>query len=159
LIAKQSVFGAPLHARDVWRRRALACVFKAFHITRADRRWWCRKVLEEGRQKAVAELLDLRKSQSLWEGTEGISADLHKAYRRALRAGGRLRAAVEKAIVERDWSGMKELADSLTRLALARDWLPFPLVVIDEVHNLKNTHTQVRRNLETYLTQGAGACR
>jgi len=43
LIAKQSVFGAALHDRDLWRRRSLAALFKYFRVPVEARRYWCRR--------------------------------------------------------------------------------------------------------------------
>ena len=43
LIAKQSVLGAALHDRDLWRRRGLAAVFGHFRTPTDTRRYWCRK--------------------------------------------------------------------------------------------------------------------
>jgi hypothetical protein len=57
-------------------------------IGRDDRVRCCRRLLGTWSETNVGELLDLRKSGPLWEGTESLSADLRFAYERALRDTG-----------------------------------------------------------------------
>jgi hypothetical protein len=156
LIAKQGALGAALHHRDWWRRRALACLFEACGVKPADRPWLCRQVLGSGAQGFMPELLDLRKAAQLWEDTAGVSTDLHRAYHRALDADW-LRTSLNRAVEEGNGARLADLIDDLTRLALTADWPLLPLVVIDEVHGLKNRHTQARRHLGNYLN--GRACR
>ena len=84
LIAKQSVFGAALHDRDLWRKRGLAAIFRHFHTPTDIRRFWCRKgkVFDKYGIPELKELLDLRSSGHLWD--DPISKDLEKAFTRAL---------------------------------------------------------------------------
>ena len=150
LIAKQGVLGAALHERDFWRRRALAVVFDTFRVKPEDRRWWCRQILGSGSQQSVPELLDLRKSRTLWQETDHISVNLERAYRRAIEVPW-LQEKIAQAIQE--WNGprLDDLTDDLTRLAHSNDWPLFPLVIIDEVHGLKNKTTQARQHLQRFL--------
>src|SRR5262249_54767630 len=143
-------------SRDWWRRRALACVFEECKIRPDDRPWWCRQVLGSGSQAFVPELLDLRKSNQLWSDAADFSPDLHGAYESVLKRFP-VRDQIEKAIAERNGRRLGDLADDLTREALTADWPLLPLLIIDEVHGLKNRHTQARRNVERYL--GGHACR
>src|SRR4029077_18571038 len=84
LIAKQSVFGAALHDRDLWRRRGLAAVFGHFRTSLDTRRYWCSKgkVFDTFGIPELNELLDLRSSGHLWD--DSISPDLEHAFSRAL---------------------------------------------------------------------------
>jgi len=84
LIAKQSVFGATLNDRDLWRRRGLAAVFRHFRSPAETRRYWCRKgrVFDKFGIPELNELLDLRSSGHLW--INSISTDLENAFARAL---------------------------------------------------------------------------
>jgi hypothetical protein len=155
LIARLGALGAALHDRETWRRRALACVFEACDIRRADRPWCCEQVLGSGAEDSVPELLDLRRSGVLWDDSGDHSADLHGAYRRALRDPHRLEQ-LATAMAEQNGAWFTELVDDLTRDALVGDWPQLPLVIIDEVHGLKNRHTQARRRVERHL--GGRAC-
>ncbi len=156
IIAKMGVFGARLHDTDIWRKRALASVFNEFRIDAYSRGHLCRRILGSGSQANVPELLDLRRSRLLWEDTEIFSADLQKAYERAL-LDRELVTEFQQAIYAEDGDRLTDLLDDLTRLTLVRDWPSLPLVVIDEIHNLKNEATGTRRKLEKYLE--GNACR
>lgn len=150
LIAKLNAFGAAIDDREDFRRRSLAVIFDVFRIRPDDRRWWCRHVLGSGSQLAVPELLDLRKSKALWDDAEEYSPDLEGAYRQAIQRDeirGKIQHALDKGNADR----LIDLLDDLTRHAVAVDWPSLSLVVIDEVHGLKNKDTQARRNLESYL--------
>ena len=83
LIAKQGVFGAALHDRDLWRRRGLAAVFGHLRTSADTRRYWCRKgkVFDNFGIPELNELLDLRSSGHLWD--DPISSDLEGAFSRA----------------------------------------------------------------------------
>ena len=54
----------------------------------------------------------------------------------------------------REWNakGLLDALDDLTRLAIASDLPALPLVIIDEVHNLKNERVQVRKHFEALLS-------
>jgi hypothetical protein len=151
-VAKTSIFGKALADRGIWRRRALAAVFNAFGMGRGERETWCRRVLGTWSEANVGELLDLRKSGPLWDGGEEHSADLRGAYERALTwesPANRLRAAIEAG----DTDTFTRWLDWLTRAALCWDWQRLPLVVIDEVHNLKTPGTARRENLAGLLQE------
>jgi hypothetical protein len=151
IIAKQGVFGAALHDRDLWRRRGLAAVFGHFRTSPDTRRYWCRKgkVFDNFGIPELNELLDLRSSGHLWD--DSISADLERAFSRALGTypyADRLSAALN----ETDEVALSGLLDDLARHAMVSDWAQFPLVIIDEVHGLKNEYVQSRRNLEAFAS-------
>lgn len=156
LISKQSVFGATLNDRDWWRRRALAIVFEACKVPPDSRKWWCKRVLGSSARSQVGELLDLRKSYGLWSDGEEVSKNLYRAFQRGIN-DSRIRSRIERAIG--DWSAphLLDAIDDLTRHALAGDLPTLPLVVIDEIHNLKNEHVQARRHLLAML--GGRVCR
>lgn len=156
VVAKLGVFGSRLP--DQWCRNALACVFQEFNVGSKRRKTICRALLGTGSQAYVSELLDMRSSGWLWDGEDraGVSADLMLAYSRAVQETG-LRKKIHKAILDEDGPRLTDLMDRLTRSALVWDWPLLPLVIIDEVHNLKNEDTQIRKNLGRYL-QGR-ACR
>jgi len=151
LIAKHGVLGAALHDRDWWRRRALAIVFDTFSIRPADRKWWCRKILGTGAKTEVPELLDLRKSYGLWDGADFAARDLYRAFQRAVHDEG-MHAFIHRLVSEWNADRLVDALDDLTRRALASDLPCLPLVIIDEVHNLKNEYVQARKHLESLLT-------
>lgn len=150
LIAKQSVFGATLNEREWWRRRALAIVFEACKVPPDRRKWWCKRVLGSSARSHVGELLDLRKSYGLWSDGEDVSKDLYRAFRRSIEEP-QMRSRIDRAIG--DWSAphFLDAIDDVTRHALAGDLPTLPLVVIDEIHNLKNEHVQARKHLLAML--------
>jgi hypothetical protein len=150
LIAKYGVLGAALNDRDLWRRRALAMVFETFNITPQDRKWWCKQIIGTSAKTKVPDLLDLRKSHNLWKDTEYISANLYRAFQRAIQRGD-IYARIHDLVSNPDKKRLSDELDDLTRVALASDLSRLPLVVIDEIHNLKNENVQARRHLETLL--------
>jgi len=150
LLAKQSAFGAALADRDWWRWRALAIVFEKFKVSFEDRQRWCRRVLGSGSQQAVPELLDLRRSYDLWNGADDISPNLYRAFERPLEDVKR-HGRIEKALESADGHRFTKAIDDLTRDALVSDWPLLPLVVIDEVHSLKNEYVKARQGLEDLL--------
>ena len=93
-------------------------------------------------------MLDLRKSGPLW--ADPISPDLEHAYARVLNADAGLAERCAAALGGAEEGRMSRLLDDLTRFALAGDWPQFPLVVIDEVHGLKNPWVQARQNFEAF---------
>ena len=152
LIAKQGVLGAALHDRDLWRRRALAAAFGYFRTPIDDRRYWCRKgkVFDNFGIPDLEELLDLRRSGSLWD--DQISPDLEHAFARVLHAPTDFTQKFTSALNSTDEELLSRCLDDLARLALAGDWPQFPLVIIDEIHGLKNEFVQARRNFEELIT-------
>jgi hypothetical protein len=154
VVAKLGVFGSRLP--DQWRRNALACVFQEFNVCSSQRVTICREVLGSGSQAYVPELLDMRLSGWLWDGEDcaGLSANLRLAYSRAVRVP-QLHKKIHQAIANDDSGRLTDLMDRLTRSALVWDWPILPLVIVDEVHHLKNEHTQARKNLERYLQERA----
>ena len=148
LIAKQGVLGAALHDRDLWRRRGLAAAFGHFGTSTDARRYWCRKgkVFDNFGIPDLEELLDLRLSRRLWE--DPISPDLERAFARALHEHIHFTEELASTLKGSDEDWLSRLLDDLTRYALAGDWPQFPLVIIDEVHGLKNEYVQARRNFE-----------
>lgn len=151
-IAKLSVLSSALHDADDWRRRALAMTFQALGIRPDDRPSICRRVLGTGAQANVPELLDLRSSGVLWQDTSEYSPDLQNAFERALRCD-RVTEQLRRRFSTAKEGGMRDALDDLTRAALLWDWPTLPLVVIDEVHNLKNEHGVGRKHL-LHLLQG-----
>ncbi len=149
IIAKQSVFGAALHDRDLWRRRSMAAVFSHFHTLADTRRYWCRKgkVFDSFGIPELNELLDLRSSGHLWD--DSISPALEKAFSRALAHHPRVTERLSSALNGTDEGTLSGLLDDLARYALVADWPLFPLVIIDEIHGLKN-QVQSRRHLEAF---------
>ena len=149
IIAKQSVFGAALHDRDLWRRRGLAAVFGHFRTPVDTRRYWCRKgkVFDNFGIPELNELLDLRSSGHLWN--DPISPDLEKAFARALSNYPQITERLGNALTGTDEGKLSDLLDDLTRYALVTDWPQFPLVIIDEIHGFKN-QVQSRRHLEAF---------
>ena len=149
LIAKQSIFGAAIHDRDLWRRRGLAAVFGHFRTPLDTRRYWCRKgkVFDNFGIPDLNELLDLRSSGHLWD--DPISKDLGKAFTRALSNYPRLTEHLRNALSGTDEGKLSDLLDDLARYSLVSDWSPFPLVIIDEIHGFKN-QVKSRRHLEAF---------
>jgi len=157
LISKQGVFGAALHARDLWRRRGLAAAFGYFRTSGDTRRYWCRKgkVFDNFGIPQLNELLDLRTSGHLWN--DPISTDLERAFSRALGTYPDLAERLGTALNQTDEVVLSGLLDDLARYAMVSDWSKFPLVIIDEVHGFKNEHVKSRRNLEEFA--GGKICR
>lgn len=152
VIAKQSVFGSALHDRDLWRRRGLAAAFGHLRTPSDVRRYWCRKgrVFDNFGIPELNELLDLRSSGHLWD--DPISADLGRAFVRALGSYPHLGDRLAVALNGTDESALSGALDDLARYALVSDWSQFPLVIIDEIHGFKNEHVQSRRNFEAIAT-------
>ena len=151
LIAKHGVLGAALNNREWWRRRALAIVFETCKVRPEDRKWWCKQIIGTSAKSKVPELLDLRKSYSLWNEVTDVSSNLYQAFQRAIQ-DERIRSRIDRLVSEWNAKRLLDALDDLTRLAIAGDLPSLPLVVIDEVHNLKNEHVQARKHLETLLT-------
>ena len=149
LIAKQSVFGAALHDRDLWRRRSLAALFKYFRVPVEARRYWCRrgKLFDNFGIPDLEELLDLRRSRPLWD--DPISPDLERAFERALGDNPNFTNFCIEVLNGTNEQTLSNILDQLARFALASDWPQFPLVVFDEIHGLKNEHVQSRQKFET----------
>src|SRR4029079_16293013 len=116
---------------------ALAVVFEKFGIKTDDRQWWCRQAVESGSIQHVPELLDLRKSAALWANSDGVSGSLYDSYCRALK-GSPIADRLERAQAARNGRALVDALDDLTRGALVGEWPLLPLVIIDEIHNLKN---------------------
>src|SRR5206468_1711623 len=150
IIAKHSVFGAAIHDRDLWRRRSLAAVFSHFRTAPDIRRYWCRKgrVFDNFGIPELNELLDLRSSGHLWE--DAISSDLARAFSRVLVSNQVFADRLGTAMNGADEGRLSRLLDDLARYALVSDWPQFPLVMIDEVHGLKNEYVRSRQDLEAF---------
>jgi hypothetical protein len=151
LIAKQAVLGAPLHDRDLWRRRGLASLFGHFRTPSDTRRYWCRKgrIFDNFGIPELSELLDLRSAGHLWDDLH--SPDLERAFSRALRIHPDLEHRALAALNGTDEEKLSRVLDDMARFALVGDWSLFPLVIIDEIHGLKNKYVQSRRHLEGFL--------
>ena len=151
LIAKQAVLGAALHDHDSWRRRGLASLFGYFRTPTDTRRYWCRKgrVFDKFGIPELNELLDLRSSGHLWE--DSLSPDLERAFSRALEVHPKLADRAEIALSGTDEETLSGVLDDLARYALVTDWPSLPLVIIDEIHGLKNEYVQSRRRFEAML--------
>lgn len=151
IIAKQSALGAGLHDRDLWRRRGLATLFGHFRTPTETRRYWCRKgrVFDNFGIPELTELLDLRSSGRLWDDV--FFPDLERTFYRALELHPRLVGRAESALNGTDERTLSGVLDDLVRHALVGGWSLFPLVIIDEIHGLKNEHVQSRRHFETIL--------
>jgi hypothetical protein len=152
LIAKQGALGAALHERDLWRRRGLAALFGQFRTSIETRRYWCRKgrVFDNFGIPELNELLDLRSSGHLWE--DSFSPDLQRAFSRALQVNSNLAGRAEQALSGADEESLSGVLDDLARHALVTDWPLFPLVIIDEIHGLKNQYVQSRQHIQRLLT-------
>jgi hypothetical protein len=151
LIAKESVLGAALHDRDLWRRRGLASLFGRFRTSTETRRYWCRKgrVFDAFGIPELNELLDLRSSGALWDDSQ--SHDLQQSFSRALQVYPKLANRAEAALNGADEGTLSGILDELARCALVTNWPLFPLVIIDEIHGLKNEYVQSRRRFEALL--------
>ena len=149
LIAKQSVFGAHLHDRDLWRKRGLAAIFRHFHTPKDIRLFWCRKgkMFPKYGIPELKELLDLRSSGHLWD--DPISKDLEKSFTRALSNYSHVTERLGNALNGTEQEKLPGLLDDLAHYALVTDWSHFPLVIIDEIHGFKN-QVQSRRHLEAF---------
>ena len=158
LIAKQTSLGAALTDRDKWRMRALASAFGYFRMHTKIRRYWCRrgKVFERYGIPDLQILINLRLSAGLWENENSI--DLQRAYERALDDNkDYLRDHLRQALNGTDEDEVVRWLDDFTRQAIAGDFPRLPLMVIDEVHGLKNPQCQARKNLHSFLD--GKACR
>lgn len=153
MIARQGTLGAGLNDRDWWRRRALAIIFKEFGVGTDERKSWCRAALDSGSMAHVPELRDLRKAQSLFDDDEAdqVSPNLHQAFVRVLDNRDLCRE-IETALIEENKERFVKLVDDLVRAALTRDWPKLPLVVIDEIHGLKNEGVRARTNMQELLS-------
>jgi len=162
IVAKQSVFGAAIQNRDAWRKRSLAAIFGHFHTPTDVRRYWCRKgrLFDKFGIPELKELLDLRTSGHLWteeiKGVADILPDLAKAFSRALHSNEDLANRLADALKGQDDEVLSRLLDDLARCALVTDWPQLPLVIIDEIHGLKNEYVQPRRHLEALATGKVG---
>lgn len=152
LISKCRVLGNKLKDRDRWRSRALLTVFRHFRMPSSKRRYWCHKgrLFDNLGVSDFPELIDFRKSQPLW--SDWPSPKLAADYRKALSGSPKLQAQFAKSIASKDFDAMKKLLGSLTRRALARQIPGLSLVIIDEIHNLKNEEVQTRQHLSALLT-------
>ncbi|MBY0230401.1 MAG: hypothetical protein K2W96_14045 [Gemmataceae bacterium] len=150
IVAKAGVFGKAIEGRYEWRKRALAAVFHSFRLDRSQRLHWCRRVLDTWSEANVGELLDLRRAGPLWEEAREEYGDVRAAYEGAL-GWNPPRDKIARALDADDAPDLIVWLDWLTRLALCWDWPRLPLLIIDEIHNLKNAGTATRGNLETCL--------
>jgi hypothetical protein len=151
MIAKQNALGAGLNQKDYWRKRALAVIFKEFKVGTDDRKSWCRAAVSTGAVSKVPELIDMRKSGSLWKEDEDISPNVHRAFMRALE-DRELSEKIDKALKEENKARFVTLVDDLIRNALSGDWPQLPLVIIDEIHGLKTESGVARRNMKDLLS-------
>ena len=151
IIAKQSALGAPVHDRDLWRRRGLATLFGYFRIPAETRRYWCRKgrVFDNFGIPELSELLDLRSSGRLWDDAD--FPELENAFFRALELHPRLVDRAASALNGGEEGTLSGVLDDLVRHALVGAWPLLPLVIIDEIHGLKNEYVQARRHFEAIL--------
>jgi len=152
LVAKHNVFGAALNDRDWWRIRAIYTAFRHFGTPPPERRWWCRRgrLFEHLGVPELPELIDFRCSRVLWEEEE--FPDLEHALANALSKAPKLQQRLRTALDDGDADALKRRLDNLTRRAIARYLPRLPLVIIDEVHNLRNEQVQARQRLEALLT-------
>ncbi len=148
IIARHGVMRRQLHQKEIWQKRALAVIFKEKHFNNKLRKWCCRAVFNDSRKSTRGDLYDLKKSEYLWD--DGISSDLKTAFKRALLSSD-FNEWIDTCIDERDAGEFYAVINELIRQALAQDWPPIPLVIIDEIHGLKNKHVQHRKQLERYL--------
>src|SRR5439155_13432380 len=72
------------------------------------------------------------------------------AYELAIREAN-IASGIHDAIRADDTNRLRLRLDDLTRLALMRDLPRFALVIIDEIHNLKNQATAARQSVELLL--------
>jgi hypothetical protein len=151
LIAKLRSFGAALAHTEHWRKAGLVWFFEHWRVGGDERKSWCRDILGTWSKANVGELLDLRKAGGLWEPLAAFLPNPRNAYDRALK-DDKLCEVITKARNNRDVGLLIDQLDWLARVALFWDWPQIPLVVIDEVHNLKNQYAVLRRNLERALT-------
>lgn len=151
IIAKKSVFGAALHDRDLWRRRGLAALFGHFRTPTETRRYWCRRgrMFDTFGIPDLNELLDLRSSGPLWDDPH--FPDLQRAFFRVLENHPKLADRAAAALTGTDEMAVSGILDDLARFALISDWPVLPLVIIDEIHGLKNEYVQSRRRIEALL--------
>jgi hypothetical protein len=151
VIAKQTFLGAALHDRDQWRRRSLASLFNHFRTPTEIRRYWCRKgrVFDNFGIPELSELLDLRGSAHLWNDPH--FPDLRRAFERALQEHPKLVERAQMTLNGTDEGTLSGLLDDLVRYALLTYWPLLSLVIVDEIHGLKNEHVQSRRHFETLL--------
>jgi hypothetical protein len=152
LIAKQGVIGARLKDCDWWRRRALAAVFEFCRVHIDDRKWCCSKILGTSAKSSVAELLDLRRSPGMWKEESDACTNVHAAFQRVLE-DDRIRPRIDRHLADRKARQLQDDLDDLTRLAIVGELPRLPLVIIDEVHNLKNECVQARRHFETFFRE------
>jgi len=153
LIAKLGVLGAALHDRDLWRQRGLASLFGHFRTPTETRRYWCRKgrVFETFGIPELNELLDLRSSGHLWDDSH--FPDLQRAFSRALQVRPKLANRSATALSGTDEETLSGVLDDLARHALVTDWPLLPVVIIDEIHGLKNENVQSRLHFEALLNE------
>lgn len=150
LIAKLRSFGAALTDADSWRKAGLAWFFQHWNVEMDERKSWCRLIYDTWSKGNVGELLDLRKAGGLWEPLTAYLSNPRNAYDRAL-GDDKLCQVITKARNNKDVGLLIDQLDWLARVALFWNWPQIPLVVIDEVHNLKNQYAVLRRNLERGL--------
>ena len=152
LIAKHSVLGAALNDRDWWRIRALYTVFRHFRTQTPDRRWWCRRgrVFDNLGVPNLPELIDFRRSGVLWD--DEPFPNLERAFQKALSNSPKLEKRLRESLDYGDSDKLKTRLDNLIRRAITRKMPKLSLVIIDEVHNLKNEHVQARKRLGSLLT-------
>jgi len=151
VIAKQNALGAALRDRDLWRLRGLASIFSCFRTPTETRRYWCRKgrLFDSFGIPELDELLDLRSSSDLWDDPR--SPDLQRIFYRAFQANPKLTDRAETALSGDDEDKLAGVLDDFARYALVTDWPLLPLIIIDEIHNLKNPYVQSRRHFESLL--------
>jgi hypothetical protein len=156
LIAKSNILGSKISDKDAFRRRALAVTFEKLKVNPDNRKWCCREILGSYAKSAVGELLDLRRSGQVWESTEEISPNLRASFSSVMQDEAR-RGRISDAIKCKDSGKLTKELDQLSRDAIAKDFPVLPLMIIDEVHNLKNRKTAVRKRLEEQF--GSKLCR
>lgn len=151
LIAKNNILGSKISDSDAFRRRALAITFEKLRVSPESRKWCCREMLGTYARAAVGELLDLRRANVLWENVSEISRNLYGSFAAAFQDGEHLEL-LSDAIRSKDTSKLKKGIDQLSRDAIAKDFPVLPLMIIDEIHNLKNPKTANRRRLAEQFT-------
>lgn len=158
IISPVDVFSKAIE-RTYSRDRALATVFSEYRIPPDQRMYWFHRVSESGWGDSC--LKDLRSdgAKALW-GDDALkySPDLKADYELAFQ-DKEISAPIGEAMEQSDGKKFIRALDNLSRAAHLKNFPSFPLIIIDEIHNLKNESATTRRTLEDWLARPARASR
>lgn len=147
IIASTKIFSSAIEQGDS-RTRALATVFRKFSHYTANRKHWFHKVFDAG--WSDSNLADLRTSDEIWANSDNFSPNLKRNYELALNDKN-ISEPILEAIKFENGAKFVDALDDLSRAAHLKELPVLPLIIFDEIHNLKNSNTAARRALDKWV--------